>query len=142
MIAPVSNGELEYGKQIQVKAKQIPNLELIDFVSPNEITSYYQEAKIYVTTSHMEGFSNTMMEAMEAQKPILSWNVNPDKILETYKMGFCAYENTTKLYDFFEQLNQNAVLCKTMGEAGRNYLEKEHSQEQIVNEFKKVLLSD
>ncbi len=139
MIAPIVRDHIEYGNTIQEKAKQIKNLELIDFVNPNDIFIYYQKAKIYVLTSDFEGFSNTMAEAMIAECPILSYNVNPDNILNDYKCGFCSDKNIDELYTDFEKLNNDSELRKQFGKNGVKYIRENHQKEQIIKKFISLL---
>lgn len=138
MIAPVVRDHIDYGNKIHKEAKQIKNLKLIDFVSPIEINEYYKKAKIYVLTSELEGFSNTMAEAMTAECPVLSYNVNPDDILNKYKCGFCADKNINKFYNYFEKLNNDFELRKQFGQNGANYIKENHQKEQIIDNFKKL----
>ena len=139
MIAPIVRDHIEYGKRIQEKAKQITNLELIDFVNPTEINEYYKKAKVYILTSDLEGFSNTMAEAMMAKCPILSYNVNPDDILNKYKSGFCAEKNINQFYSYFEKLNNDIELRKQFGKNGIAYIQEKHKKEVIIKDFKELL---
>ncbi len=140
MIAPVVLEKKEYGKKIQNKAKSIKNLQYIDYVKPEEIKNHYLKAKIYVTTSYLEGFSNTMAEAMQAGCPIISYNVNPDNILTKYECGFCADKKIEQLFSDFEKLNHNPKLRKFLGQNAAQYIYENHQKEMIIKEFKKLLL--
>ncbi|MCF6366605.1 MAG: glycosyltransferase [Bacteroidales bacterium] len=139
MVAPGVIDHIDYGNKIQKEAKQIKNLEHINFVSPTEISKYYQKAKIYVLTSDLEGFSNTMAEAMINECPILSYNVNPDEILNKYKSGFCAGKNLEMFYSYFEKLNANSDLRKQYGKNGAEYIKINHQKNIIIEEFKMLL---
>ncbi|NOZ35167.1 MAG: glycosyltransferase family 4 protein [Chlorobi bacterium] len=139
MIAPVVRDHIEYGNTIQEKAKKINNLKLINFVNPENINEYYGKAKIYVLTSYLEGFSNTMAEAMIAECPILSYNVNPDNILNDYKCGFCTDKNIDKFYVDFEKLNSDFELRKQFGKNGLKYIRDNHQKEQIIKKFISLL---
>jgi glycosyltransferase involved in cell wall biosynthesis len=141
MIAPIVRDAKKYGKHIQAEASKINNLQLINFVKPNEIFDYYRQAKIYVMTSESEGFSNTMAEAMQAACPVLSYKVNPDNILNDYKCGFYAGGNLKKFFSDFDTLNTNPELRKMSGENGSIYIEKHHKFETNVHRFAKLLNS-
>lgn len=139
MIAPLAIDKKEYGIAIKNKAKKIKNLKLLEYVKPTEIFEYYKKAKIYILSSELEGFSNTMAEAMAANCPILSYNVNPDNILHKFNFGFCVEKNTNKFWASFEKLRENSDLRKKMGENGSKYIKDFHQKEQIINIFKTLL---
>lgn len=139
MIAPIVRDHIKYGKIIQQKAKKIQNLKLIDFVKPSEIQDYYKKAKIYVLTSELEGFSNTMAEALMAKCPILSYNVNPDNILHEYKIGLAADKDMNKFISRFELLNSDVSMQREYGENGINYIVNNHNKETIIEQLKAML---
>ena len=139
MIAPIVRDFIEYGKQVQKDAKKIPNLQLIDFVKPEKIWNYYLKAKIYVLTSELEGFSNTMAEAMQAECPVLTYNVNPDNILHKFKSGYCADSEINKFYTDFETLNTDLPHRSELGKNGANYIKENHQKDVIIKIFKNIL---
>lgn len=139
MIAPVVRDARKYGEQIQSEAKEIKNLQIINFVKPNEIFNYYRQAKIYVMTSESEGFSNTMAEAMQAGCPVLSYNVNTNNIFETYQCGFYAEGNFKKLTDMFVKLIANKSLTSQMGKNGAQYIINNHSEKKNTEKFKQLI---
>ena len=139
MIAPVVRDHKTYGESIQKKAKKIKNLELIDFVIPAEIHDFYMKAKVYVLSSELEGFSNTMAEAMQSRCPVLSYNVNPDNILHDHQFGLCAEKDMDKFYQDFEVLNSNEELRGEKGVNGMEYINTFHDKETIINQFKELL---
>ncbi|NPA45214.1 MAG: glycosyltransferase family 4 protein [Chlorobi bacterium] len=138
MIAPVVLEHKNYGNKIQNDVKNIKNITLLNYVNPNEINEFYKNAKIYVLSSEFEGFSNTMAEAMIQECPILSYNVNPDNILEDYKCGLCANKNSNLFFKQFDNLLNNDELRKTLGQNGRNYIKNEHGKNKIINTFKSL----
>ena len=141
MIAPLSVKNKNYGKKILEQAKQIKNIQIINFVSPSDIFAFYKNAKIYVSTSELEGFSNTMAEAMQAECALLSYNVNPDNILNKYEFGFCAEKNIDKFYAYFENLLENSELRKELGKNGKNHIAEYHQEKEIINVFKNLMLN-
>ena len=138
MIAPIVRDYMEYGEKIQKGVKGIKNLELINYVKPTEINEYYKKTKIYVITSDLEGFSNTMAEAMMQECAILSYNVNPDNILNKYECGFCADKDIDKFYSYFEKLNNNNLIMK-FGQNGAKYIQNHHKKELIIETFTDLL---
>ena len=141
MIAPVVRDFVKYGNELKNTAKQIKNLQYIDFVIPDKINEYYKRAKIYVMTSFSEGFSNTMAEAMANAVPVLSFKVNPDNIFERYKVGYFANGNKNEFFKLFENLANNNLLSEKLGYNGRIYIEKNHNKNSIIENLFNVLKS-
>lgn len=139
MIAPVVRDHTKYGKSMLKKAKEISNINLLSFVNPNEINKFYLNAKLYILSSDLEGFSNTMAEALLAKCPVLSFKVNPDNLLNNYDCGYCADGNMERFNILFEELLNDSVLRKKMGENGAKYIIENHASESIIAEFKALL---
>jgi len=139
MIAPPGVNKKDYGNMIYEKASRIKNLQIINYVKPNEIFNYYKAAKIYVITSEFEGFPNTMAEAVQAECAVLTYAVNPDNILNEHNFGFCAENNIEKFYSGFEKLTENSELRKELGINGKKYIKEYHGKEKIIADFKKLL---
>ena len=77
----------------------LPNVKMVGFLSRQQVFLFLSNAKYLLNTSHYEGFTNTFLEAMSAGTPIISSsNVNPDKIIPTFKLGF-IYETVQELVD-------------------------------------------
>ena len=139
MIAPTAVNKKEYGIHIIKKIEKIKNIRYLKYIAPLQIVDYYRKAKIYILSSDFEGFPNTMAEAMQAECPILSYNVNPDNILNKYRCGFCADKNINKFYEDFEKLLKNPELSQETGKNGAKYIAENHQKNQIINNFKKLL---
>lgn len=139
MIAPAAVGKKEYSKRIKDRAKKINNLQFFDFVKPSEIFNLYEKAKIYVITSDLEGFPNTMAEAMQAKCTVLSYSVNPDNIINEHNFGFCSDRNIEKFYSDFEKLNFDDNLRKTFGKNAVKYIIDKHNVKFIIEKFKQLL---
>ncbi|MFN8255375.1 MAG: glycosyltransferase [Bacteroidales bacterium] len=139
MVAPVVNESSRFENEIITSTRQIKNLQLINFVSPDEINSYYSEALVYVITSESEGFSNTMAEAMAMGCAVLSYKVDNDFIISNYKLGFLADGNFENLKKGLRELLDNHELRKRCAENAVQYIKNFHYGPKIVAEFIKLL---
>lgn len=131
---------LAYWDEIFARAQNIKNLTFIEKVSPDEIYTWYQRAKLLVMTSVSEGFSNVMMEALYEKCPLLTLNVNPDNIIHRFKLGntFCDAEMAL-FFQAFRNLLADEVGLQQMGEAGRRYIEEFHGVETNGRRFLKLV---
>lgn len=138
IICPISNDE-NYFKKIKNEAKKILNLKFIDYVPFNEIDDYFLKAKIFINTSKTEGFPNTFIQATKNRTPILSLNVNPDKILEKYNIGKCAYGDFNKMKKYLEYFLNNNNSWQTMSNNAFKYADKNHNLKKIIQDDKKTI---
>ena len=80
-------------ESVSARAARIPNLEFIERVPYHEIQSVYDDAKIFVNTSEWEGWPNSFIQSGLGAAALLSLQVNPDRLFETYALGrFCDGE--------------------------------------------------
>ncbi len=139
MICPRGR-DLPYFEKLRAAASEIRNLEFIDGVDPTLVMNYFARAKMYVLTSVSEGFANTMMEAMSQACPLLTLDIDPDGIISEHTLGRVALSNE-ELSQQFVSLAGNAELRKKLGENGRDYLLRYHSEEEVVTAFSGMLSS-
>lgn len=83
---------------IQQQASVLPNLSLIPGVAASEVDDLYRSARMFVLTSEAEGFSNVVLEAMKNGSPVITYDHNPNGILNepespqalTPAAGYCV----------------------------------------------------
>lgn len=133
MVAPITPEHISYGEKLVDKIQRITNIDYLNFVPYNEIGKFYIDAKIFVITSELEGFSNTMMEAMASKCAVLSLNVNPDNIFDKYNSGIFVRSNKDEFFKSFSSLSSNQKLVQEYSENAYSYLTKNHNKDEIVN---------
>ena len=138
IMSPATKKE-KYFNKIKTLAKKQKNVSFLTNLKMDDIKRYYKNSKFYVITSEEEGFSNTMMEAMEYCCPILSLKFNPDNIINKYKIGLCADDDITKLNTFFIELNKNNDLRRKMGINTQKYLEENHDILKIKEKIMELI---
>lgn len=75
---------------VSARAAEFPNLEFIERVPYHEIQSVYDAANIFVNTSEWEGWPNSFIQSGLGGTALLSLDVNPDGLFESYSLGrFC-----------------------------------------------------
>jgi glycosyltransferase involved in cell wall biosynthesis len=76
---------------VSKRAADIPNLEFIERVPYHEIQNVYDDAKVFVNTSEWEGWPNSFIQSGLGGTALLSLDVNPDGLFESYHLGlFCG----------------------------------------------------
>ena len=103
----------------------------------DRINDYFQRAKVLVNTSDSEGFPNTFIQACNCGAAILSFNVNPDGFLDTYKCGLCCNGDAARLTDNMRFLLDGDRYVE-FGANARNYSEKYHDITKIAGQYKSM----
>ena len=137
----VGYGEQE--KQIRewVKRYMIDDITSI-YINPNNITELLDRANIYLSTSLFEGTSNSIMEAMNADLPIVATNVGDNgQLVRNEINGFLCKERDWKsIADKLEILIKDKILCETKGKESKRLLQMKYSVEKFRNEYIKLLM--
>ncbi len=112
-------------REVYSSAAQLENLKIIDYVPYNEIQGYFDNARLYVTTSDLEGFPNTFIQACAGGTPILSFRIDPDGMLEKYNLGCCCEDDMDKAQIFMEGLDD--ALLQEYGYTLPEYVLQHHN---------------
>ncbi len=112
-----------YDRLYEEKIKnKIKNIILTDYVGDNDLTEFYQMAKLYVFPSFYEGFGLPPLEAMQFNLPVISsWST-------------CLPEILKNAANYFDPHNP-----KAMAEAIHSGLTDINLKTKLLEESKKIL---
>jgi glycosyltransferase involved in cell wall biosynthesis len=116
---------LEYRENIRFLGKQ------------TDVESIINIFDIGVLVSYEEGISNSIMEYMALEKPVIATNHGGnEEIVIDNKTGFLIKEKDIQgLTEKIEYLLDNKDIAKAMGRAGRERLEKEFSLDKMTEAY-------
>ena len=134
MIMP-GTGNLK--EEILHRSKKIPNLSVIDYVPFLEIFKYFREAKCFVNTSDSEGFPNTFLQCCLNGTPILSYLVDPDKIIQEYGLGFVCHDDPERGAEFIRGLTSEGI--KKFSNRMQAYMIENHDLNQTTLEYERII---
>ena len=145
MICQFSKGDQNINKPVKHdnlkdNAGTLPNIKFINYVPFHEIDSYFMQAKLFVNTSDTEGFPNTFIQACKCKTPILSFKVNPDDFLNSYKCGMCANGDWQTFKDMMKQLLE-PVAASQYGTNGYKYVLERHDITSTIEQYKKIFMN-
>jgi len=113
-------GELEAELKDYARAKGVEDVvQFLGFVT--DMKSFLSTIDIFALTSLWEGFGQAQVEAMEAGKPVVAWNVSSmPEIVRDRETGFlCPVEDTGAFAARLLDLMRDEALRKRLGENGR-----------------------
>lgn len=136
----VGYGELENNIRTWLKQYQIEDITNV-FINPHNIPELLQHADIYLSTSLFEGTSNSIMEGMNANLPIVATNVGDNAQL--IKQGYNGFISNIKDYkNLAKNLNlliSDNKLKTDMGMHSKELLKSEYSMEQFRKKYLSIL---
>lgn len=135
---PLSNPD--WCQSIIDEISNIGNLQYMGGQSQEVVNEVLSKAHIFVSTSELEGFSNTFIQSWLRKVPVLSLTVNPDGIFNEKKIGICS-NNYEELKGNLGSLMKNDKLRNEMGENAQFYAKEKHSFDN-VRRLTKLLFND
>lgn len=136
----VGYGILESQIRSWVKTYRIDDITTI-YLNPNNIAELLDNADIYLSTSLFEGTSNSIMEAMNADLPIVATDVGDNNCLVQNNQNgkLCASGDYISISKELELLVGNSDYRKTMGEKSKEFLISKYSKEIFLERYLKLL---
>lgn len=112
--------------ELKKNMDQLVNLEYLGGKTQDEVNELLASSHIFVNTSTHEGFANTFIQAWMRCVPVVSLNVNPDKIFNIENIGYFS-GSYNKLREDVETLITNNKLREKLGKNAQEYAFKNHS---------------
>lgn len=85
-------------QQAVERLRWLPNVELLGYLKRSQVMTFLAQAKCLLTTSRVEGFSNTFLEAFAAGTPVIAHRcVDPDGVIATHRLGLVAGDDEALL---------------------------------------------
>jgi glycosyltransferase involved in cell wall biosynthesis len=111
--------------------RSCPNIEYRGQVSPAEAQSVIRNAGLLLSTSNIEGFPNTFLQAWAEGVPIVSLELDPDGVIDKYKLGKVS-KTIEECVVSIRQLLNDQVLNNSLGANGIEYVRNFHSEDSMV----------
>ena len=117
-----------------------PEVSLPGRLAPDEVLARLKAADLFVLSSHQEGISNAVLEAMAAGLPIVTTNAGG--MAEAVRDGVDGYivpvRDIPAMAERIRQLLQDAALRERMGRAARERCRAEFSLERQAAVFEEI----
>jgi glycosyltransferase involved in cell wall biosynthesis len=136
-------GALETADDADIKSRamRLANCEYYESVAFEEIDRFYSRARLLVNTSTGEGFPNTFIQAALHSVPIVSLNADPDGVLSTFQIGYCAAGSYESLFKSVLEYVRNDEICRLHGQNGYHYAAKHHDIDKQAPEFVRIVFA-
>lgn len=118
-------------------ARELPNLEVRGYLAPSEVSELLRGAALFVHTSPVEGFPNTLLEAWAHAVPGVSC-VDPDGVVARHALGEVVADRA----GLVRAVREWMAAPQRRREAGlraRRYAEEAHAPEVAIAGLAQVL---
>lgn len=131
--------EEEVLKEKTKKLKLENYIDFVGFVDP--FISFLKDIDIFVLPSYYEGFGYVLIEAMAAEKPVLSFDIGTaGEIIAHKKNGYIISEDDLEtMANKIETLALDPGLHKQFGSKGRQIVQEKFSSEKMYDNFLKTI---
>lgn len=132
----VGYGELESKIRTYVHTQRLDEMVKI-VINPPNVTDYLEDGHIYLSTSLLEGLSNSIMEALEFSLPIIAMNVddNDKLVLEGENVFLTNMKDTKTIANKLLTLLDDSELRNVMGQTGYAHLANVFSISTFKNNY-------
>ena len=134
----ISKPIAESFRELENKLRSLPNVDFVGTVPFEKTQSYFNRAKLHLSTSAVEGFPNTFLQAWFAKSPIVSVTFPCDGILQQHNIGVLSGTTAQTAKDI-DSLLRDETRRQLLGQNGYDYVLKHHSPENILSILEKMI---
>jgi glycosyltransferase involved in cell wall biosynthesis len=135
-------GNLEYTDAVKRRVKDLGLVKQVLFVPfQDNIHAVYRAIDICVSASRLESFSNVLVEAMAAAKPVIATcSGGPEEIVVDGETGYLVpVKHPALLAHAIGRLLSNEREAAEMGRMGLERVQKHFQKKQYVNNIQRVI---
>ncbi len=136
-VIPPPPDTLEAWRSARAAASACPNLEVRGFVPHARLRELFGEACLFVHTSPMEGFPNTLLEAWAHSLPSVTV-VDPDGVGRREGLGTVVQDLDT-LTHAVRDLMEDPEARRVAGTRARTYVRSEHAPDRTLARLAEIL---
>ena len=109
------------------------SIEIIGYVKPSEVYSYYENANVFVLAPPIEALAQVLLEAMASGLPVIASPMGGIPAAVDEKVGMLVPPEPSSLVPRLEELLTDGELRKKLGRAGRERVLERYSLGSMVD---------
>jgi glycosyltransferase involved in cell wall biosynthesis len=137
----LNRGDDRYFQQIQQMASVLQNVTLIEHVPYTQIERYFATAKLFVSTSNLEGLPNTFLQAAKYGVPIVSYEVDPGGIISKHRCGLFCDGEFERLKEKVRSLMEVPEFYRELSDNGIEYVRTYHDKDELIGAYEQAIVS-
>ena len=117
------------------------NIDLLGYMSSEDAYCLMKSAKVFLFTSHEEGWGMAIAEAMCCEIPVVAYDLPVFKYLFKKGIIMCELKNTTQMAEHVCELLENDFERQRMGKEGNCFVRENYTLDKTAEKEKRVLKS-
>lgn len=132
-------GEMKNELQNIINDRNLNNV--VEIIESPEVPKFLSQADIFLSTSLIEGTSNSILEAMSYGLPVVATDAGDNKyLIRDNENGFIVpVQDFHSVAEKIKTLIDNDQLRHNMGTTGRAIIEKEYNKETFLKKYTKLI---
>jgi glycosyltransferase involved in cell wall biosynthesis len=135
---PMPGAEALY-EEVRQRAASLPNVTFHGFLPQHEVGGYFERALVFVSTSAIEGFPNTYLQAWSRGTPVVAF-LDPERLLSQRGLGTLV-SGAEGLQDAIARLTGDRALWEEASARGRRYVDERGGESEMVSAYAAALSS-
>ncbi|UOR10835.1 glycosyltransferase [Halobacillus amylolyticus] len=133
--------EEQEGQAVEELVRQHDWIEYLGQVPHLNMGAIYQSADAVLNTSHDEGQSSAIIEAMGFGIPVLVSNNPGNRSIVTHQKNGFVYKSPNEFLDYGEQIINNNEIKQKIGQQAKQHIADYHSSTYEADNFLKIYKS-
>ena len=139
MIGGPMPGAEELYAEVRQRAAALPNVTFHGFVPQHEVGTYFERTRVFVSTSAIEGFPNTYLQAWSRGTPVVAF-LDPERLLTEKRLG-TRVGGARELEDAIARLTGEPGEWEQASARGRRYIDERGGESEMVSAYVEALSS-
>ncbi len=142
-LAIMGKGSDEIVKELQecISENQVENnIDIMGYVEAEKAYSIMKVSKMFLFTSHEEGWGMALAEALVCGIPAVAYDLPIFKYLFKEGVNLCELKNTSAMAEKVCYILENESEARRMGLAGREYILQHYSLDTVAEKELQIVL--
>jgi glycosyltransferase involved in cell wall biosynthesis len=131
-------GEERLYEEVRARASRLPNVTFHGFVPQHRVGGYFERARLLVSTSEIEGFPNTYLQAWSRATPVVAF-LDPQQIVARLGLGVIV-ASLDELCAAIARLARDRAAWQPASERARRYFDERADPAETVRAYREALL--
>ncbi|HVY80827.1 MAG TPA: glycosyltransferase [Steroidobacteraceae bacterium] len=133
MVGGPVKGHEAFFEKVASAARALPNVRFHGFVPDEELAGFYGRARLLVSTSEIEGFPNTYLQAWSRGTPVVA-TFDPDSLIARHGLGRTV-SDLEELQRAVNEFLEDDASWATLSARCRSYIERRGDQASMVQPY-------
>jgi glycosyltransferase involved in cell wall biosynthesis len=126
-------GSEDLYQRIATDAATIPNLHFHGQIPYHDVNDYYERARVFVNTSHTEGFPNSYLQAWRRGVPTITF-LDPDQLIHRWGMGSHVKGIDSMAHEVLRHARTVTTWSGASARAHR-YIDTHHREDAVLDTY-------